>query len=392
MKFQEVISPKHKKEFLDFPKRLYKNDPNWVCPLDVEIDGIFNPKTNSNFEHGEAIRWLLFNSNGNTIGRIAAFYDKKKLNHSRYPTGGCGFFECIDDQEAANMLFDAAKNWLSEKGIQAMQGPVNFGENYNHWGLLVEGFMQQAYALPYNFPYYQKLFENYGFKNYFEQYAYHKPLTDGFPERMLKFAEYTEQRPGYSFEHFSFKNIDRYIDNFVEVYNKVWSSFHDNYTPLKKEEVFELLHDAKSVIDEELIWFAYDKGSPVGLLVVFPDVNQLLKKLKNGKLTLINKLRFFYYRKRIITRCRAFLAGVLPEYQNTGIIAALFYQLIKALKNKPMQKEIELSWVGDFNPKMIGIYDKIGGKKKKKHITYLYLFEPGMQFQRFTNEFEGKLY
>jgi ribosomal protein S18 acetylase RimI-like enzyme len=123
-----------------------------------------------------------------------------------------------------------------------------------------------------------------------------------------------------------------------------------------------------------------------------PDVNQILKKLKNGKLNLINKLKFLYYKKRVVTRCRVFLAGIAPEYQNTGIIAALFYQLVKVLNNKPIQTEIELSWVGDYNTKMQGIYDKIGSVKMKTHVTYLYLFEPDMEFERFTNEFEGKLY
>lgn len=392
MNLQEVITEKQKQDFLDLPKRLYKADPNWTCPLDVEINGIFDPKSNSNFEHGEAIRWLLTDSSGIIIGRIAAFIDHKKTNHYRYPTGGCGFFECIDSQEAANILFDAAKYWLSTRGIKQMMGPVNFGENFNYWGLLVTGFLPQAYAMPYNFPYYQALFERYGFENYFEQYSYHKPLSDGFPERMVKFAEFTEQRPGYSFEHFSYERIDEFVEYFVKVYNTVWSAFHDNYSPLKNKDIHEMLINSKPIIDPELIWFAFDKGEPVGMLGVIPDIHQLLRKLKNGKLTLLNKIKFLYYKKRAITRCRAFVAGIYPQYQNTGIIAALFYQLLKTLKNKPRQQEIELSWVGDYNPKMQGIYDKIGGKLMKVHITYMYLFEPDMVFERFTNEFEGKLY
>lgn len=392
MYLEEVSTAKQKKEFLDLPKRLYKNDPNWVCQLDVEIDAIFDPSKNRNFEHGEAIRWLLYDERNKIIGRIAAFVDEKKRNHYKYPTGGCGFFECINDQEAANMLFDAAKSWLKKRNIRAMQGPINFGENFNHWGLLVEGFMQQGYGMPYNFPYYRELFENYGFRNYFEQWSYHKTLADGFPERMLKFARYTEKRPGYSFEHFNYKKADEFVKYFVDLYNTVWSAFHDNYTPLNREDIYELLENSKPVIDEELMWFAFDKGKPVGLLGVMPDVNQILKKIKNGKLNLVNKLKFLYYKKRVVTRCRAFLAGIAPEYQNTGIIAALFYQLVKVLSNKSNQTEIELSWVGDYNTKMQGIYDKIGGIKKKTHVTYLYLFEPDMEFERFTNEFEGKLY
>jgi hypothetical protein len=392
MRIIEVKRAKEKREFLNLPKRLYENDPNWTCPLDIEIESIFNPASNSNFSHGEAIRWILYNSSGKVVGRIAAFIDYKKLNHYKYPTAGCGFFECVDNQEAANLLFDTSKSWLAERGARAMLGPVNFGENFNFWGLLVEGFMPQAYGMQYNPPFYKRLFETYGFKNYFEQFSYHKPLAEGFPERMLKFAEYTEQRPGYSFEHFSFSRLDEFVGYFVEVYNTIWKAFHDNYEPLHDKDIREMLLNAKSLIDEELIWFAFDKGKPVGLLGVFPDINQLLRKLKNGKLTPLNKLKFLYYRKRAITRCRAFIAGIYPQYQNTGVIAALFYQLVKVLYQRPNQTEIELSWVGDYNPKMQSIYDKIGGKKMKTHVTYMYLFSDDLVFERFTNEFEGKQY
>ncbi len=392
MRLHEVVSKKDKRDFLELPKRLYKNDANWICPFDTDIDGIFNPEINSNYEHGEAIRWLLLDENEVQVGRIAAFIDNNKSDHYKYPTGGCGFFECINSQEAANMLFDAAKNWLAERKIEAMQGPINFGENFLHWGLLVDGFMQQAYGMPYNFPYYQKLFETYGFKNYFEQYSYHKPLDEGWPERLLKFAELTTKRPGYSFEFFSYDRIDEFVDYFVEIYNKIWSAYHDNYSPMKESDIKNLLLDFKPIVDPDLISFAFDKGKPVGLMLSIPDVNQLLKKLKNGRLTFINKLKFLYYKKRVITRNRALLAGIHPDYQNTGIVLALFYQLVDALKDKPRQKEVELSWVADYNPKMIGIYDKIGAKRVKTHVTYLYQFDQSLPFERFTNDFEGKKY
>lgn len=392
MKIIEVTDKKTSGEFLEVPKILYRNDPYWVCPLDVEIKGIFNLDNNSCFEHGEAVRWILKDDKNKLAGRIAAFYDKRKVNHFDYPTGGAGFFECIDNQEAANILFDAAKQWLESKGMQAMQAPINFGENYNYWGLLVEGFMHQAYAMPYNFPYYQKLFEHYGFRNYFEQNSFHKDLTEGWPERQIKFAQYAESRPGYSFEHFSFKNIDKYIDDFVTSYNAIWAAFHENYTPLKHAEIRKLIVEAKLVIDEELIWFAYDKGKPVGIVVAFPDINQILAKLKNGKLNLLNKLKLVYYRKRAVTRSRVFIAGVVPGYQNAGVIAAMFYQLVKVISNRPQHRELELSWVGDYNPRTLTLYNKFDAKQVKKHITYLYLFDQKMPFRRFENVFEGKLY
>ncbi len=388
----EVNNKQTRKEFLDFPKDLYRNDPNWVCPLDNEIEGIFNPKNNICFQTGEAIRWVLKDDKGQLIGRIAAFYDTRKTNHFDYPTGGAGFFECTDSQEAANLLFDTAKKWLASKGMEAMQAPINFGENFNYWGLLVEGFMHQAYAMPYNLPYYQQLFENYGFQDFFGQHSFHKDLTQGWPERQIKFAQYSESRPGYSFEHFTFKNIDKYVGDFVKSYNAIWESFHEGYTPMGHEEMRKMIMEAKMVIDEELIWFAYEKGTPVGIVVAFPDINEILARLKNGKLSLFNKLRFYYYRKRAITRSRVFIAGVSPGYQNAGVIAGLFYQLIKVLNNRPHQNELEISWIGDYNPRTLTLYNKFDAKQVKRHITYMYLFDPKAPYRRFENVFEGKLY
>jgi len=388
----EVTNKIQAEEFLRVPKILYKEDKNWVCPLDVEIDGIFNPESNICFQNGEAIRWILKDDRGKLIGRIAAFIDEKKANLYDQPTGGAGFFECIDNQEAANHLFDTAKEWLSAKGMKAMQAPINFGENYNHQGLLIEGFIQQAYGMPYNYPYYQNLFEKYGFKNYFEQNSFHKNLAEDFPDHLVKFAKYTSSRSGYSFEHFKYNNVDKYVDDFVVTYNTVWSAFHDGYIPLRHEEIKKILEEASMMIEEEYIWFAYDKGKPIGLMVAFPDVNQILKKLKNGKLNFLNKLKFIYYRKRAITRARAFVFGILPEYQNSGVLAALFYQFVKVLRKKPRQKEIEISWIGDYNPKMLSIFGKFGAKLVIKHATYLHLFDPKAPFKRFDNEFEGKLY
>ena len=394
MTILEVTDKNLSKEFIDFPKRHYKNDKNWVCPLDAEIEGIFDPSNNACFRHGEAIRWLLKDNDQKTIGRIAAFIDHKKVNVFRQPTGGAGFFECVNNQNAANMLFDTAKAWLQERGMEAMEAPVNFGENFVYWGLLIEGFMQQAYGMQYNFPYYKELFENYGFQNFFEQYSFHVDLSLPFNERLVKFAEYIESRPNYSFEHFSFKNAEKYVNDLVETYNTIWSGFHKSYSPLKHEEIWKMLKESKPVIDEEFIWFAYDNGKPIAMVIIFPDINQLLKKLGNGKLNLLNKLKFLYYKNlsKTITRTRVFVAGVSPDYQNSGIISALFYQFVKVLRKRPQHKEIELSWVGDYNPKMISIYDKIGGVKAKTHITYMHLFDENAEFIRFNNEFEGKLY
>jgi len=163
MKLFEVNDKKTKKEFLDVARVLYKDDDVWVCPPDKTIDGIFDPDKNVFFNHGEACRWILKDDQGMLIGRVAAFINNKKAFNFDPPTAGMGFFECINDNDAAFMLFDKCKEWLSERKIEAMDGPINFGENDNFWGLLVEGFTHPSYGMNYNFPYYKDLFEAYGF-------------------------------------------------------------------------------------------------------------------------------------------------------------------------------------------------------------------------------------
>lgn len=381
MNIIEVSTPKHRKEFLDVARIIYKNDSNYACPLDGEIEGIFDSNQNSFFKHGKAIRWILKNKKGELIGRIGAFINERKAYSFDQPTGGCGFFECIYDKKAAFLLFDTVKEWLTKNGMEAMDGPVNFAENDNHWGLLVDGFMPQGYGMPYHQPYYQEFFEEYGFQIFYEQYSYHLDLRKKFPERFWKIAEWVAKKPGFAFEHFSYANSEKYIQDIISVYNEAWQ-FHDNFSPIDPEDIRKIAREGKGVIDEELIWFAYHEGKPVAFFVAMPDVNQILLKL-NGKFHFWNKLKFLYYLKRkTITRARITIMGVVPKYQRYGIESAIFWHMDKVMANKPHYNELELSWVGDFNPKMISIYESVGGVRAKTHYTYRCLFDPNKEFKR----------
>ncbi|MFA8434515.1 MAG: GNAT family N-acetyltransferase [Marinifilaceae bacterium] len=381
MKIIEVSNSQTRQEFLDVARIIYKNEKNWACPLDGEINGIFDPKQNNFFRHGDAIRWILKDEEGNLIGRIAAFINEEKAFSFDQPTGGCGFFECIDDKVAAFLLFDTAKSWLKERGMEAMDGPVNFGENDNHWGLLVDGFMPQGFGMPYHKTYYKEFFESYGFKVYYEQYSYHLDLKKPFPERFWKIAGWIAQKPGFTFEHFRYDNQEKYVQDIISIYNEAWQ-FHENFTALDPEDIRKMAREGKGVIEEEFIWFAYHEGKPIAFFVMMPDVNQILIKL-NGKLDFWNKLKFFYYLKRkTITRARITVMGVTPKYQRFGVESAIFWHMDKVMKRKPHYNELELSWVGDFNPKMVSIYESVGGVKMKTHYTYRYLFDRNAEFQR----------
>jgi GNAT superfamily N-acetyltransferase len=396
MKTVEVITPRDKQEFHDFPKKLYKGDPCWVCPLDSMIEGYFDPQRNHSFEHGEAVRWMLLDDSGKTIGRIAAFIDRIRSSAYRQPAGGMGFFEVIENKEAAFTLFDTAREWLASRGMEAMDGPINFGENDNYWGLLIEGFMQQGFGMPYNKKYYREFFESYGFRDYFRQLAYHRTIRgpdkkiENFPERIMKIAEWLSKRPGYSFRHFEIRNRMKYFKDICDIYNSTWTHLKEDFTPLGQSFLEESLGRSKSILDEELIWFAYFNDKPIGFFVLIPDLNQILRHL-NGRLTLWNIIRLYYYKiTNEMTRVRAVVGGVEYSYQNTGVESAIFYHLYQVLKRKKWLKEMELSWVGDYNPKMLAIYEALGAKKAKIHVTYRYMINKNLKFMRYVDEMAEK--
>lgn len=372
MVVNEVKTKKDIKDFLNLSREIYKNDPIWVCPLDIDIEKVFDPKQNSFHSHGSVSRWVIRDQNGKTIGRIAAFINDKKTYTFEQPTGGIGFFECVNDNEVAFMLFDTAKNWLAERGMEAMDGPINFGENDTFWGLLIEGFTHPSYGMNYNPPYYRELFESYGFVPAYEQITNHLDLSKPFPERFTKIAQWITQKPGYTFKHLESKNIEKFAMDFIEIYNDGWQNFA-NFAPISKETILETFKQMKTIMDEKLIWFSYVNGEPASFVVILPDANQIIKPLK-GKLGIIEKIKFLYYKWKGVTRMRAVVMGTKKAYQKHGLESALFIKLKEYVLPLNQYEELEMSWVGDFNDKMLSLHEATGAALGKKHATMRKIF------------------
>jgi hypothetical protein len=374
MKLIEVHDKLTATRFIDLPRSLYKNDPDFICPLDNDIEAIFDPSLNSNFAYGNCKRWILENENGYTIGRIAAFYNNKKAFLTDTATGGCGFFDCINDRNAANLLFDTAKEWLRSNGMQAMEGPINFGENDKYWGLLIEGFKPPSMGMNYNPPYYQAFFEDYGFVKNYDQLTNFLDLQVPFTERFTKIASWVRNKPEYNFRHFVKKDFEAFADDFMETYNDAWSNFEE-FAPMEKDTIRESFRQMKPIVDPKIVWFAYHHEEPIAFVVCLPDINQILKHV-NGKLTLWGKIKFFWYLKTTtIERLRIIIMGCKKKYQNKGIESALIQCLHEVVIPNKKIKGVELAWVGDFNDKMMAIHEATGAKRDKVHRTYRYKFQ-----------------
>ncbi len=372
MTITEVKNKSTKKAFLNVARIIYKNDNIWVCPLDNDIEAVFDPAKNNFHANGKCTRWVLNDENGQLIGRIAAFINNKKAYNYDQPTGGIGFFECVNNEKAAFLLFDTAKKWLSENGMQAMDGPINFGENDNFWGLLVEGFTPPSYGMNYNPPYYQAFFEHYGFKTLYAQITNHLDILKPFPERFYKIAKWVTKKPGYEFKHFRAREIEKFAADFIEIYNDAWNGF-ENFVPITHATILESFKKMRPLMDENLILFAYINGEPASFNIVLPDANPMLKPLK-GKLDLIGKLKFIYRKWKGVSRMRAIVMGTKQKYQNHGLESGLFITLGEYVLPLNQYTELELSWVGDFNEKMIAMHNAMGAVFGKKHLTMRYIF------------------
>ena len=383
---EKVITPAQTREFLDLPKRLYLNNRNWVCPLDNDIESVFDPAKNEKFNGGEAIRWIARNAQGEVVGRIAAFYNRDQAAIEEQPTGGVGFFEAINDQSLANLLFDSAKEWLSSKGMEAMDGPINFGDRDSWWGLLVNGFeFQPLYANPYNPPYYQELFENYGWQNYFNQHTYSRKINSGaLSEALYEKVKRLEESHNYKFRHITRSELSQASEDFRRIYNSAWARF-SGVKPMDEEHARRLFDTLKPIVDPNLIYFAYFNDEPIGFFINLPDLNRVIGPF-NGKLNLFNKLRLMWALKRgKADRIFGLIFGIMPEHQGKGVESGLIRCMEREVEKGSIRqyKSLELAWIGDFNPVMMRMVESyVCASRHKMHTTYRYLFDRTKEFKR----------
>jgi hypothetical protein len=375
----EVKTKEDNRLFLEMPIAIYKNDSNWIRPLDKDIEDVFDTAKNKFFKHGECSRWILFDNNNQIVGRVAAFINKKYKQSQ--PTGGIGFFECINNQQAAHFIFDHCKQWLLQRGMEAMDGPINFGERDRWWGLLSEGFDEPLYCMNYNPPYYKTLMESYGFELFFNQICYGMKTKDSLQEKFFIRHNEVAHDAAFSAKMIDKNRLDQFAKDFAIVYNKAWASHGDN-KQIDERTVVKMFEQMKSVMDETLIWFAYYHTDPIAMFVNLPDINQYFKYL-NGRFGWLQKIQFVIRQKfGKCRRCVGLVFGVVPEHQGKGVDSYLIVEAAKVIQKKVKYEDYEMQWIGDFNPKMMNIAENLGAHPTRKLITYRYLFDRSLEFKR----------
>jgi GNAT superfamily N-acetyltransferase len=365
----EVKTPQQLKRFIDLPFALYRGKhghgakyPCWVPPLKKEVAAILDFQHHPFWEHAIGTLFLAEKA-GKTVGRISAQIDHNYNKLWEEKLGSFGFFECVDDQEVANALFDAAAQWVKTRGMNRLRGPMSPSSN-DEWGFLFEGFDQPpVLMMPYNPPYYLRLAENCGFVKAKDLLAFIKYAHTPMPERLVALAERLRTNPNITVRPINMKKLPSEMAIVQELYNTSWEK-NWGFSPMTDKEMNLLAQNLKTFADPNMVLLAFYQGKPAGLAITLPDMNQVLKHL-NGKLGLIGMVKFLYYRRKI-TGARAIVFGFKPEYRRLGLPVLLFYETEKYMRQKGYQW-CELSWNLEDNW-LINEFDReLGGEVYKKY-------------------------
>lgn len=365
IRIEPVRNKADREQFIKFLWKIYEGNPAWVPPLLMDRRKLMDKEKNPFYQHAD-VEFFLARRDGEIVGRIAGIVNHNHNKEHQENIGFFGFFECIDDQVVANALFDAARDFLRERGVTAMRGPANPSVN-DEYGLLVDGFNERPTLLmPYNPEYYVRLIENYGFVKAKDLYAYLLSQETVYSDRFERANSLVKLRNQITIRTLDMKHFDRDAAIVKQIYNAAWAK-NWGAVPMTDAEMDALAKDLKPIVVPDLVLFAEAKGKVIGFGLSLPDINIALRYNKKGRL--LPGLLQLFLRKKEINLVRVIVLGVLPEYLNTGAAGVLFYETaVRAKKLGYMHGEA--SWILEDNVRMVRAAEAMNGKITKRYRIY----------------------
>jgi GNAT superfamily N-acetyltransferase len=341
----------------------------WVPPLKLERRLFLNRRMNAFFSHGEA-EYFLARRDGRVVGRVSAQINHAFNDHQKKNWGWFGFLELEDDQEVAQALLDAAEAWLRARGCERMVGPASFAMN-DESGVLIEGYdLRPMIVQPWNPPYYQQLIERAGMAKAMDLLMWNLEVSDRAKVLPVIFelAEKVESEHGIRVRPMRRMQLRKDLDAFAEVYNAAWSNNWD-FVPYSKKDLDAYAQEMQLVFDKHWAFIAerIDTGEVVAMAMTFPDINQVLAKMKGRLLPL--GWWYFLNKGRITDRVRVGFLGVKPEYQHTGVAAKLYVEHFNAAAVR-RQTGGEMGWILETNTSMNRGMEAMGGRIVKRYRVY----------------------
>ena len=371
---KRVESAADRKAFVDLVWKLYANDPHWVPPLKAEMLGLIGGiKSNPWFGHAEAAFWLAL-KDGGVVGRISAQVDQLVIAPGAPGagpgTGHFGMFECIDDPAVAEALFDAAEDWLRQKGMTRAMGPFSLSV-WDEPGLLVQGFEgPPTVMMGHHLPYYEGMVATRGYQGVKDLHCWSLPIAQPFPEMVQRIVAFSERNAKLVTRPVDKSKFDQEAALILDILNDAWS---DNwgFVPLTTAEIAYVGKKLKPIIFEGLVRVAEYEGVPVGFMITLPDINELTRDL-NGNLFPFGWAKLLWrLRAPKVKRMRVPLMGIRKSLQGHRAASLMAFQMIEYIRRVAVTEfgasEGELGWVLEDNGPMRSVADAIDS-----HVTRTY--------------------
>lgn len=374
-------------DFKDFHRVLdtvYAGNPQYVYPLRSDIEGILSEKNPA--YTGKNLRIWVAKEGDKPVGRIAAFVDEARQKELSLPTGGIGFFECIDDQKLADELFELAEDWLEKQGMQAVDGPVNFGERDKFWGLLTRGWYRPIYQETYNPPYYQRFFEDRGYLPH-EQCLTMRGVVAEFPgDRLGKLAGRVRERYGLYTKQIDKNDLKTGAHDFAEAYNMAFNHW-PYFKPLSGEDILPTFKQMKPIMDPHLTCLAYNKEDrPIGMAGLIPDINCFLQGV-NGKLNFLGLPKFLYRLKfqKQPRNCKGIAFGVAQDYQRQGVYPLMVDAMFQSGNKHTSRtyKYVDMATIRGHNKIMVDTCRQMNTEIHRVHVAYRKALVAGATWEAF---------
>ncbi len=362
----EVRQRSQLKEFVNLPWKIYRNDNTWIPPLKKAVRRLLDKDRHPFWKFSEQLL-LLAKRNGETIGRIAGIVDG---NYNRYHNTGMGvwgFFECINDPEAAAALFSRVEEWVCGKGMTYLRGPLSPSINYEI-GILIEGFEHRpTFMMPYNPPYYDQIVKAAGFRKEKDLHSYLVDRTWSPPGWMMELADRIRRKGNVTVRHARRDRVREEVALIKKIFDESWNR-NWGFVPMTDDEAEELTSNLLKIVDPEIIFFINFKEEPVSVGLVVPDINPLLKRL-NGKIGLLGPLKFLLYRKEI-NGMRGLLFGIKEEYRQLGLPFLGLDYLLGVARKSDKYHYLELGWNLEDNDAINQLETEGGARLFKKYRIY----------------------
>lgn len=361
-----VQSKKELKTFVDFPYELYKDNRYWVPPLKREVYKLFDETKNPFWEHSERELFVAYRDK-RLAGRICAIIDRNFIEFWGEKTGYFGFFECDDDEEAARALLDKVKEYHREKGMVKFIGPMNPSTN-DECGVLTEGFYTPPFIMmTHNFEYYPRLIEQAGLTKARDLYAYYLDIQDAPFDYLERLCSIIRRRVrDMKIRPVNLKDFQNEVKKIKEVYNDAWSR-NWGFVPMTDAEFDAIAFNLKPLVVADLVLIIEIDNVPAAVSLGVPNYNFVLKKL-NGRLGLIEMLKFLYYKNKI-KEARLMIMGVRRQFRKMGLESLLFLESFRVGQRLGYTGG-ELSWILEDNYPTNNAIQKLGGKIYKKYRIY----------------------